>query len=631
MSAYHGRLIFTGDEQTGKRMSELNFKGKEFVFNHHLAVPHRPLVPDPAKSIGAARLDGNLVIHGDNLHALKSLLPMYAGKVDCIFIDPPYNTGNEGWCYNDNVNSPMMQEWLRSNPIGIEDGLRHDKWCAMMWPRLRLLRELLSDTGSIWITLDHHEAHRARQMLDELFGERNFLAHMAWQKVYSPRMDAKGFSTDFDQVLVYAKSKAEVFLATQVSEQNSKQFTYVEPETGKKARLRTLRKEGSESLRSDRENCWYPIEAPDGTQIWPIRPDGREGRWRWEETTFLAEKAAPIPKFIFVQGEDGSWEVQVKQYFKGATDRPISTLLTHEEYGHTHMASEEIKRIFGDSVFDTPKPVKLIAQILDLACPSDGIVLDSFAGSGTTGHAVLLGNKDDEVERRFVLVECEDYADHLTAERIRRVMNGYSFVGNHRTELLKKSLTFTDLKKADKLLSDIAAIENLEGHLYDKVEKKVKDGVLSVEGVKQITEHMEGLGGEFTYCTLGAAIDLDQMLTGEALPTADQLGALLFHMATSEAIDQSAIALNESTGVGYLGESAQYHVWLIYKPELDFLKSREAALTMAKAQALTAAKPGKKQLVFAPAKFVSQKLLGEAGLQVEFAPLPWALYRAERG
>lgn len=631
MSAYHGRLIFTGDDQTGKRMSELNFKGKEFVFNHHLAVPHRPLVPDPAKSIGAARLDGNLVIHGDNLHALKSLLPMYAGKVDCIFIDPPYNTGNEGWGYNDNVNSPMMQEWLRANPIGIEDGLRHDKWCAMMWPRLRLLRELLSDTGSIWITLDHHEAHRARQMLDELFGERNFLAHMAWQKVYSPRMDAKGFSTDFDQVLVYAKSKAEVFLATQVSEQNSKQFTYVEPETGKKARLRTLRKEGSESLRSDRENCWYPIEAPDGTQIWPIRPDGREGRWRWEETTFLAEKAAPIPKFIFVQGEGGSWEVQVKQYFKGATDRPISTLLTHEEYGHTHMASEEIKRIFGDSVFDTPKPVKLIAQILDLACPSDGIVLDSFAGSGTTGHAVLLGNKDDEVERRFVLVECEDYADHLTAERIRRVMNGYSFVGNHRTELLKKSLTFTDLKKADKLLSDIAAIENLEGHLYDKVEKKVKDGVLSVEGVKQIAEHMEGLGGEFTYCTLGAAIDLDQMLTGEALPTFDQLGALLFHMATSEAIDQSAIAVNESTGVGYLGESAQYHVWLIYKPELDFLKSREAALTMAKAQALTAAKPGKKQLVFAPAKFVSQKLLGEAGLQVEFAPLPWALYRAERG
>lgn len=143
-------------------------------------MPHRPLVPDPAKSIGAARLDGNLVIHGDNLHALKSLLPMYAGKVDCIFIDPPYNTGNEGWCYNDNVNSPMMQEWLRSNPIGIEDGLRHDKWCAMMWPRLRLLRELLSESGLIVVTIDDNELHRLICLMDEVFGAANKLACGVW-------------------------------------------------------------------------------------------------------------------------------------------------------------------------------------------------------------------------------------------------------------------------------------------------------------------------------------------------------------------------------------------------------------------------------------------------------------------
>ena len=130
-------------------MTELNFKGKEFVYNHHLAVPFRPLTPDASKGIDAVALDGNLIIHGDNLHALKALLPLYAGKVDCIFIDPPYNTGNEHWSYNDNVNSPMIKEWLSANPIGIEDGLRHDKWCAMMWPRLRLLHELLADDGSI--------------------------------------------------------------------------------------------------------------------------------------------------------------------------------------------------------------------------------------------------------------------------------------------------------------------------------------------------------------------------------------------------------------------------------------------------------------------------------------------------
>ena len=120
-------------------MTELSFKGKEFVYNHHLSVPFRPLVMHTEKGVGEPTLDGNLIIHGDNLHALKALLPLYAGEVDCIFIDPPYNTGNEGWCYNDNVNAPMVREWLEANPVGMEDGLRHDKWCAMMWPRLRLL------------------------------------------------------------------------------------------------------------------------------------------------------------------------------------------------------------------------------------------------------------------------------------------------------------------------------------------------------------------------------------------------------------------------------------------------------------------------------------------------------------
>src|SRR6266481_10163698 len=160
-------------------MPTLEFKGKSFVYAHHLSVPFRELVIDAKKSKPAKgqkpSLDSNLIIHGDNLHALKALLPLYAGKVDCIFIDPPYNTGNEDWSYNDNVNSPMIKEWLAANPIGIEDHLRHDKWCAMMWPRLRLLHELISDEGSFWVTLDDNEIHRAREMLDAIFGETNFV------------------------------------------------------------------------------------------------------------------------------------------------------------------------------------------------------------------------------------------------------------------------------------------------------------------------------------------------------------------------------------------------------------------------------------------------------------------------
>ena len=154
-------------------MPELHFKGKEYVFNHHLSVPYRPLVAHPDKSIGDEA--DNLIIHGDNLHALKALLPRYAGKVDCIFIDPPYNTGNENWSYNDNVNSPMMKEWLDGNPVNKEDMLRHDKWCCLMYPRLKLLHELLSEDGSFWMTLDDNEIHRGRSILDELFGEDNFI------------------------------------------------------------------------------------------------------------------------------------------------------------------------------------------------------------------------------------------------------------------------------------------------------------------------------------------------------------------------------------------------------------------------------------------------------------------------
>ena len=189
-----GRRIrfYAGNRRAGEtsHVTELNFKGKEFVYNHHLSVPFRPLVPHPDKGIGPVALDGNLIIQGDNLHALKALLPMYAGKVDCIFIDPPYNTGNEGWCYNDNVNAPMIKEWLNANPVGIDDGLRHDKWCAMMWPRLRLLHELLSDRGSLWITLNDIEVHHSRSILGEIFGAGNFIASCIWQKAYSPKPSA---------------------------------------------------------------------------------------------------------------------------------------------------------------------------------------------------------------------------------------------------------------------------------------------------------------------------------------------------------------------------------------------------------------------------------------------------------
>ena len=620
-------------------MPEIVFKGKEYVYNHHLTVPYRPLLAQAEKGIGPANLAGNLVIHGDNLHALKSLLPRYAGAVDLIFIDPPYNTGNEGWCYSDGVNSPIMKEWLSTNPVDGEDMLRHDKWLCMMWPRLVLLRELLSERGSLWMTLDDNEVHRARMVMDEVFGDESLLGQMAWEKVYSPRMDASGFSKDYDTVLAYAKSKPDSFLAAQLMDQNDRAFTYTEPETGRRARLRTLRKEGSESLRTDRVNCWYPITAPDGSKIWPIKPDGTEGRWRWEELTYLSEiEKKPAPAIV-AKNEDGKWEVWVKQYFKGEAERPVSTLLRHNEFGHTHEAAEEIKQIFGKKTFDTPKPVRLIERIVDLASPSNGLILDSFAGSGTTAHAVLKANAKDKGTRQFILVEGEAYADTLTAERVRRAINGYAWVGTQRETLFEEKITFTQFKKADEWLAKIEAVKAKEGFAagdladrgttqpkrFDKINVKIEDGMLRVEGERRISERAPGLGGEFTYCTLGEPVELEKLLSGAHLPAFDALGAWLFYTATGGTLP----ALPKGAAPWYLGEARDKHVWLLYRPDLAFLKSPEAALTLTLAKTLqgwsTTRADGKAHLVFAPAKYLSNRQLLDHG--ISFAPLPFALYR----
>ena len=605
-------------------MSELSFKGKEFVYNHHLSVPHRPLVPDPSKGIGTVRLDGNLIIHGDNLHALKSLLPLYAGKVDCIFIDPPYNTGNEGWSYNDNVNSPMLQAWLKENPIGIEDGLRHDKWCAMMWPRLKLLHELLGEAGSFWMTLDDNEVHRARAMLDEIFGEQNFVACCVWHKNYSPKPSAQFFSEDHDYLLIYAKDK-ETWRPNLLERTDDMNSRYEKPDNDPRGPW----KPGDLSARNYYSEGTYPITCPSG-RIIPGPPGGNY--WRIKERKFWEMHE---DKRIW-WGEDGNNVPSIKRFLSEVKQgRVPQTLWEYDEVGHTQDAKKELLAILdfassGD-VFVTPKPVALLSRVLELATTEHSIVLDSFAGSATTAHAVLAANKKDGGDRKFILVECEDYAETLTAERVRRVINGYAYTGTQREELFKQNLTFTDLKKADKLLDQIASIENLDGHRFDKIEKKVKDGVLTVEGVKAVKGYTEGLGGYFTYCTLGEAVDIDQLLTGEHLPDFAQLGALLFHTATGEALDPAKVTLPDVQGLGYLGETSTFHVWLIYQPELAFLQSREAALTLSKARALADAKPGKRHLVFAPAKFVSQKLLDAERIPVEFAPLPWALYRVERG
>lgn len=617
-------------------MPEIVFKGKEYVYNHHLTVPFRPLVPHPEKGIGPADLAGNLVIHGDNLHALKSLLPRYAGAVDLVFIDPPYNTGNEGWSYNDNVNSPIMREWLSSNPVDADDMLRHDKWLCMMWPRLTLLRELLSVRGSLWMTLDDNEVHHARMVLDEVFGTENFVAAVIWHKADSPKNTAEYFSQDHDYLLVYARSKAEWGLnLLPRSQEMLARYKNLDNDPRGPWLLSDL------DARNYYSKGTYSISTPKGRVI-QGPPAGRY----WSVSKEKFDKLDNDGRIWW--GQDGDSDPNVKRFLSEVKGGVVPQTMWHwSDVGSTRHSKSELVRIFSDrttdDLFVTPKPVALVERVLQVGASPDALVLDSFAGSGTTAHAVLKANAKDGGTRRFILVEGEDYADRLTAERVRRAIKGYAWVGTQRETLLEEKITYTQFKKAEEWLRKVEAIKAREGlaegdlaeqvtkgrKRFDEINVKLDEGVLRVEGMKKISERVEGLGGEFTYCTLGEPVELEKLLSGESLPAFEALGAWLFHTATGGTLP----AIPPDAPPWYLGEAEDRHVWLVYRPELEFLKSPEAALTLSRARELrdwgraydAARDQLKRHLVFAPAKYLSNRQLQDHG--IDFAPLPFALYR----
>jgi adenine-specific DNA-methyltransferase len=292
-----------------------------------------------------------------------------------------------------------------------------------------------------------------------------------------------------------------------------------------------------------------------------------------------------------------------------------------------------------------------LERILELASTPESIVLDSFAGSGTTAHAVLKANARDQGNRKFILVEGEDYADRLTAERVRRAIRGYAWQGTQRETLLEEKINLTQFKKAEQWLARVDAIKRAEGFAegdladqgaarkkrFDSIAVELKDGVLRAQGEKRVSEMVDGLGGEFTYCTLGEPLSVEKLLSGQDLPSFEALGAWLLHTATGGTLRPASPGAPEF----YLSEAQDVHVWLIYRPELAFLKSADAALTLSRAQAMVdwaraqhgeigvgeggGAGAGKRHLVFAPAKFMSHAQLRALG--VEFAALPFVLYR----
>jgi adenine-specific DNA-methyltransferase len=409
-------------------MPTLNWIGKDAVVNHHKGVPFRLLKCNERLSVGAD--SGNLLVQGDNLEALKALLPYYAGQVKCIYIDPPYNTGNEGWVYNDNVNSPEMREWLGKVVGGeAEDLSRHDKWLSMMHPRLTLLRELLREDGVIFISIDDIEIGSLRPILDEIFGKQNFIATVVWQKKQSPQNDAINLSDMHDYLVVYAKrakqSRNDISgWQRQLLPRGERQSRrYINPDNDPRGNW-TSSDSTCNKTADERPNLYYAVTNPiTGEEILP----SRRRVWLYERVVF---NQMILDNRVW-WGENGRNFPRVKKFLSEVAEGIVpSTWWAREFAGDNQEAQREIRKIFSvdEQGFSTPKPTKLIQRILQISTSSNDIVLDSFAGSGTTGHAVIKQNVEDGGNRRFVLIEMDkNIAENISAERLKRVAQGYTY------------------------------------------------------------------------------------------------------------------------------------------------------------------------------------------------------------
>ena len=457
-----------------------------------------------------------------------------------------------------------MREWINKiTPVDGEDLERHDKWLCMMWPRLQLLHELLADDGVIFISIDDNEQHHLRAIMDEVFGEGNLVANIVWRKKAGGGQDSHYFAVEHDYVVVFRKS-AEFSL--RLRHRTVQPSEYPRKKNGRACKFLKLEKWGAGSYREDAPSLYYSIRDPDGNDFYPAAPNGADGRWRTkpekldiDHIEWIKRKGRWVPYEVIYLDEVGQ-------------DKPIKERTIFYDIASTTDAAREQSSIMEEQGFGTAKPVGIIDRILRIATGPNDIVLDSFAGSGTTAHAVLQLNKEDGGNRKFILVECEDYADNITAERVRRVIKG---VPNARDATLR-----------------------------------------------------EGLGGSFTYCTLGKPITMQGMLNGQNLPEYSSLASYLLHCATGMSVNPNSIATNShakdhDTGFFYESEHVRYH--LLYKQDIEWLRDDKGALNYERAKEISeyAKDTGKSAVVFAPMRYISQSDL--TSMHITFCQLPYEL------
>ena len=540
-------------------MPTINFKGKTAVWNHHLSVPYQILELDSKLSRKGKNNKENLIIEADNLTALKSLLPNYQGRIKCIYIDPPYNLGNENWVYNDNVNSPLIRSWINKT-VGVDDLTRHDKWLCMMTPRLRLLRELLTDDGVIFISIDNIELNNLKSLMKEIFLEENFVGVLIWRKKEGGGQTDDYFVTEHEYILVYKKSDKFVWLDEKIPQDNS---SFKKKDKDGEYKAVKLAKWGSAARKEDRPTMWFPIIAPDGKKVLPIAPDGNPGRWRIGKASMDSLIDNNLIEWV---DDSGKWIPYEKIYFDGNEVKVIKERSIIYDLAFTGTGTKELTKLFGKKdYFENPKPSDLIKYLVTYATDKNDIVLDAFAGSGTTAHAVMSLNTEDGKDRRFILIQLPE-------------------------ELKKGKPAYVD------------------GYRYvhqitrDRINKVIDAGKLDIG---------------YSYMKLGPKIDAEAILSGK-LPSFSELAKYIYYLSTGTTMTDTSI-INQKTFL--IGKHKGESIFLLYCQDMN--KLREMALTLEWAEANGITTKGKK-IIYAPACYLDDEYMESHNIY--FVSIPYSLF-----
>jgi adenine-specific DNA-methyltransferase len=445
----------------------------------------------------------HILIEGDNYHALSVLNYTHKSKIDLIYIDPPYNTGKTDFKYNDKY-------------IDEVDDFRHSKWLNFMKSRLELAKDLLKDEGVIFMSIGNDELYNLKLLSDKIFPE--FLSLMVRQGVKGGTRSKSVISANQDYLLVYAKNKKNCLSGQVVDSLPLDQ----EDAKGKFRKGRELNKWGAGSAREDAPKMYFPVPGPNGEDVYPIRNDGSEGRWRWGLKKMM--KASADKELIFERRDNGTYIVYQKIRDEAQREIAYSSLLINSEFSNAN-GTEELKVLFGNRIpFSYPKPTNLIKHILKMINTESAIVLDFFAGSGTLGQAVLEFNLEEGTTHQFI-VSTNNEVDKKTEEkikldgiekgtkeyetygicqaatypRLKKVMKGFEYDGEIKEELFSEKINLTKLKMADKLLEIVGNIKEKQKDKYKEIKTSLDDGILKVVGTKEIKGKFQGLGNNLKY------------------------------------------------------------------------------------------------------------------------------------